>query len=82
MKNLSRVFLDRHSKKKKKILEETWRDWVLKFNSRLSFYYRLPAVEKCLDKSQGLSETLLGLVDAVFGEFRKENPYITNVYIY
>ena len=66
----------------KKILEETWRDWVLKLNSRLSFYYHLPAVEKCLDKSLGLSETLLGLVDAVFGEFRKENPYITNVYIY
>ena len=28
-----------------------------------------------------LSETLLGLVDAVLGEFRKENPYITNMYI-
>ena len=71
MKNLSRVFPDRHSK------ENTWRDL-----KRLSFYYRLPAVEKCLDKSLGLSEILLGLVDAVFGEFREENPYITNVYIY
>ena len=28
-----------------------------------------------------LSEKLLGLVDAVLGEFRKENPYITNMYI-
>ena len=28
-----------------------------------------------------LSETLLGLVDAVLGEFRNENPYITNMYI-
>ena len=27
-----------------------------------------------------LSETLLGLVDAVLGEFRKEYPYITNMY--
>ena len=30
---------------------------------------------------EGLSETLLGLVDAVLGEFQKENPYITNIYI-
>ena len=29
---------------------------------------------------EGLSETLLGLVDAVLGEFQKENPYITNIY--
>ena len=49
MKNLSRAFLDKHSKK---ILEETWRDWVSKLNP--SFYYCLPAVEKCLDK--GLHE--------------------------
>ena len=28
---------------------------------------------------EGLSETLLSLVDAVLGEFRKENPYITNM---
>ena len=47
-KNLSRVFLGKHTKK---ILEETWRNWVSKLNSRLSFYYCLPAVEKCLDKS-------------------------------
>ena len=26
---------------------------------------------------EGLSETLLGLVNAVLGEFRKENPYVT-----
>ena len=30
---------------------------------------------------EGLSETLLRLIDARFGEFRKENPYITNMYI-
>ena len=30
---------------------------------------------------QGLSETLLGLVDAVLQEFRKKVPYITNIYI-
>ena len=30
---------------------------------------------------QGLSETMLGLVDAVLGEFRKENPCIANMYI-
>ena len=47
-KNLSRVFLGTHTKK---ILEETWRNWVSKLNSRLSFYYCLPAVKKCLDKS-------------------------------
>ena len=29
---------------------------------------------------EGLSETLLGLVDAVLGEFQKENPHITNIY--
>ena len=29
---------------------------------------------------EGLSETLLGLVDAVLGEFQKENPYIINTY--
>ena len=28
---------------------------------------------------QGLSETLLGLVDAVLQEFRKKVPYITNI---
>ena len=49
----------------KRKLEETWRDWVSKLNSRLSFYYHLPAVEKCLDKSLDMStggfqiETLL-----------------------
>ena len=48
MKNLSRVFPRQTFKKKKNRFEETWGDWVLKFNSRLSFYYRLPAVEKCL----------------------------------
>ena len=47
IKNLSRVFLDKHKKK----LEETWKNWVSKLNSRLSFYNRLPAVEKCLNKS-------------------------------
>ena len=47
-KNLSRVFLDKHTKK---ILAETWREWVSKLNSRLSFYHHLPAVEKCLYKS-------------------------------
>ena len=30
---------------------------------------------------EGLSETILGLVDAVLGEFRKENPCIANMYI-
>ena len=30
---------------------------------------------------EGLSETMLGLVDAVLGEFRKENPCIANMYI-
>ena len=30
---------------------------------------------------EGLSETLLVLVDAVLGEFRKENPFIVNMYI-
>ena len=30
---------------------------------------------------EGLCETLLGFVDAVFGEFRKENAYITNIFI-
>ena len=28
-----------------------------------------------------LSETLVGLVDAVLGEFTKENPFITKMYI-
>ena len=30
---------------------------------------------------EGLSETMLGLLDAVLGEFRKENPCIANMYI-
>ena len=30
---------------------------------------------------KGLSDTLLGLVDVVLGKFRRENPYITNMYI-
>ena len=30
---------------------------------------------------EGLSQTLLALVDEVFEEFRKEDPYITNMYI-
>ena len=30
---------------------------------------------------EGLSETLLGLLDAVLGELRKQNSYITNMYI-
>ena len=34
------------TKKKKK----TWKDWVSELNSRLSFYYSLPAAEKCLEK--------------------------------
>ena len=33
------------------MFEETWRNWVSKLNSRLSFFKRIPAVEKCLDKS-------------------------------
>ena len=28
-----------------------WRDWVSWLNSRLSFYYHLPVVGKCLEKS-------------------------------
>ena len=36
---------------KKYMLEQTWRDWVPKLNSRLSFYYRLAAIEKCLGKA-------------------------------
>ena len=55
MKNLSRVFLDKHTKK---LLEEIWRDWVSKLNSRLNFYYLLLAVGKCLDKSLGADATL------------------------
>ena len=49
IKSMSRVFLARQTNIYKKILE-TWRNWVSKLNSRLSFYNRLPAVEKCLDK--------------------------------
>ena len=30
---------------------------------------------------KGLSDTPLGLVDVVLGKFRRENPYITNMYI-
>ena len=30
---------------------------------------------------EGLSETLLGLLEAVLGELRKQNSYITNMYI-
>ena len=33
-----------------------------------------------MQSKEELSETLLGLVDSVLGEFRKENPYITNMY--
>ena len=33
-----------------------------------------------MQSKEGLSETLLGLVDSVLREFRKENPYITNMY--
>ena len=29
---------------------------------------------------EGLSGTLLGLVDALLGEFRKGNPYMTKLY--
>ena len=55
MKNLSRVFLDKHSKKK-----NTWK--VSELNSRLSFYYHLPAVEKCLDKSLFLTFKIMCFV--------------------
>ena len=56
--------------------------------SILMFFYkqqgnaREVAYMKAVTQSdEGLSETLLGLIDARFGEFRKENPYITNMYI-
>ena len=51
IKNLSRIFPDKHTKK---YLQRKSRNWVSKLNSRLSFYYRLPAVEKCLDKSRDM----------------------------
>ena len=48
IKNVSRVFQDKHTQIYLKRLK---RDWVSKLNSRLSFYYHLPAAEKRLDKS-------------------------------
>ena len=41
IKNQSRVFLDKYTKKR----------WVSKLHSRLSFYNRMPVVEKCFDKN-------------------------------
>ena len=38
----------------KKEKNKTWRDWVSLLNSRLSFYYRLPVEEKCLEKCLSL----------------------------
>ena len=67
MKNLSRVFPDQNIKK---ILEETWRDWVSKLNSRLSFYCCLLAVEKCLDKS--LISSRMFISNAQNNKFRRE----------
>ena len=56
--------------------------------SILMFFYkqqgnvREVAHMKAVTRSdEGLFETLLGLIDARFGEFRKENPYITIMYI-
>ena len=56
--------------------------------SILMFFYKqqgnareVTYMKAVTQSDEGLSETLLRLIDARFGEFRKENPYITNMYI-
>ena len=56
--------------------------------STLMFFYKqqgnareVTYMKAVTQSDEGLSETLLRLIDARFGEFRKENPYITNMYI-
>ena len=53
--------------KHKEILEETWRDWVSKLNSRLSFYYRLAAVYKRILASAIKFEIIRSLTQNVLG---------------
>ena len=67
--------------KKEYFSKKVWFSILMFFCKRQVNIREIVSMTAITWSDEGLSETMLGLVDAVLGEFRKENPCIANMYI-
>ena len=67
--------------KKEYFSKKVWFSILMFFCKRQVNIREIVSMTAITWSDEGLSETMLGLLDAVLGEFRKENPCIANMYI-